>query len=669
MIFVLFILLYINIQTNYENIQTSNDKYDVLITQKNFVCWENDFAYAFCLKNGFNFPCSDFSADVPYETFSRGILKIYPLRLTPPPSSINFGFKDIDGTEIRKEININYYCFYEIKPHIVEIKEQDDGTLKITSRFHIDYTHVKQIKAEGMYGKVITSSFENEVFSIIYKRRFNYPYRDVIFLNFVGDVNFLSYIYFPVHSFVQVPGETEPFSKIRAKTKYASSSTSAGPDGKFIIDVKIFPGDKYINIDIIDKFGNKTSERIKLDYSDKTTDFIEDIYLGDKVVIFTNRKAQEEQFTKISDHIYFFSLQKPGILSLTFGDRKYILSKRNFPAFLSVYSDFNQREIFADGTSVINFLVKITDIYMNEVDWTVNVEYKYDEKYIEFERERNKFYFLLKKKSGDKLNISFYYEFLRYDLELLVLPGLPDKIVIFPDKSYVYGDGKDKIKILVSLQDRVGNIVPSDIDVSTDFGNIYRISKESGELEVFYSADSKIDVKPRILFKYGNIEQEFSPYVFAKRQFFELSPAIGVLNNFGKLLIPTPVLRISYARLISGRYFFSSIFLGYFYSKIQDVSFNTVYSILDLSLNLMWDMRFGANVIFFSRLAKFGDISEDIIGIAPGVNLGYSTRLSKLNFFFDVLLFFPEAYQKGQFITVEGSFERLLFIIGYVFEL
>lgn len=669
MIFVLFILLYGNVQTNYQNIQANNDKYDVLITQRNFVCWENDFAYAFCLKNGFNFPCSDFSADVPYETFSQGILKIYPLKLTPPPSSINFSFKDSDGAEIRRQININYYCFYEIKPHTVEIKEQDDGTLKIISRFHIDYTRIRRIEAKSIYGKVITSSFENEVFSIVYKRRFNYPYRDVIFLNFVGDVNFLSYIYFSVHSFVQIPGETEPFSKVRAKTNYSSSSTFVGPDGRFVIGVKIFPGDKYINVDIIDKFGNKTSERIKLDYPDKTTDFIEDVYLGDKLIIFTNREVQEERFTKISDHIYFFSLQKPGDLSLNFGDREYILSKKNFPVFLFVYSDFNQREIFADGTSAINFFVKLTDIYMNEVDWTVNVEYNYDGKYLEFEREKNKFYFLLKRKSGDKLNISFYYEFLRYDVEFLVLPGPPDKIVIFPDKSYVYGDGKDKIKILASLQDKVGNIISSDIDVRADFGNIYKISKESGELEVFYSADTKVDLRPKILFKYENFEQEFSPYVFAKRQFFEISPAIGVLNNFGRLLIPTPVLRISYARLIFGRYFFSSIFLGYFYSKIQDVSFNNLYSILDLSLNLIWNMRFGASVIFFSRLAKFGDVSETISGIAPGVNLGYSARLSKLNFFVDVLLFFPKSYQQGQFITVENSFERLFLIMGYVFEL
>lgn len=634
------------------------------MTQRDFTCFEEIQAYAFCLKDGFKHNCKDFSADIEHEKLDEGTLKISkPERAT----SITFSFKDGEN-EIRKEIDINYYCFKEIRPKKIDVDLKDNDILEIKAYFKNGKLPPEREKytVSAIYSKSITiQSLEEEKITIIYQRKFNYPYKDIITLKFDQK---LAYLYVSIPYLLEIKSETEPFTRIKATTNFENISTISDNQGKFKLKIKVFPEDEFINLELKDKAGNITKEKIYLEFPKTNTDFLDVIQTENGIIVFSNQ--QIKGLKRQSTHIYSFFPVDPGEHSIKIAGKEFKILKRNFPALLNVEYDREKKEIYADGTSEISFLIKITDIYRREINQNVNIEHNYDDRAIEIKSSNEKIIVLVKKRLKDKLKISFSYEFLKYEAEFTLLPGPPVKIVAKTERDYIYGDGKDKLNIQAFLQDRAENTIPqefmsSEIYASADYGKIHIENQERGIHRFTYTAKSMTNTRTSIKFRYENLSESLNISILAKKSLFQISPNFGLLSNI-KSIIPTAQIQLSYARLLGGRYVFLDTSPGYFQTKIQGVDFKSIYDIITISLNIFKGLRIGAGGAFLIYLISFQDISETLLTFIPGIRISY-TILEKISL--NTSFFIPRNELQKNFIITENTFERLMITIGYIFEL
>lgn len=644
--------------------QETSNKYSILITQRDLTCFDENPVYAFCLKDGFKFDCKDFSADIEYEKIGEGLLKIKKPEGT---TTITFKFKDGEK-EIEEKIKINYYCFKEIKPKNVDLEIKEEGELlEITAYFKKGEIPLETQKysASALYGKALTiQNFGDEKILITYQRKFKYPYKDIITLKFE---QIISFIYISVPHILEIKSETEPYTKIKASTKFQNISTVSDEQGKFRIKIKIFAEDEFINFELKDRSGNITKEKVKLEFPKISTDLLEVIQTENGLIVFTNTSPPKNLSTH-SKHIYTFFPLKPGEYSVKISGRSFKIYKKNFPAILNVEYDKEKKEIYADGTSEISFLIKITDIYQNEVREKINIEHNYEDENIKIDYSDNKITILVKKLEKDKLKISFSYDFLKEDAEFTLLPGPPAKIIAIPERDYVYGDGKDKINIQVFLQDRAGNNIntlKSDIYAKTDYGKIQIEKGEKGIHKFTYTANSMSNIRSSITFEYENLSEKLYISILAKKFFLQLSPNVGIISNL-KTLIPTIQIQLSYARLLGGRYIFFDTSNGYFQNRIQEVNFKSIYNIFSISSKIWKELKLGLSATILIYQISFEDISETALLITPGIRISY-------NFFdkisLNTFLSFPPKQLEKSFIIVDNTFERLIFSIGYTIDL
>lgn len=634
------------------------------MTQRDFTCFEEIQAYAFCLKDGFKHNCKEFSADIEHEKLDEGTLKISkPERTT----SITFSFKDGEN-EITKKIDINYYCFKEIRPKKIDVDLKDNDILEIKAYLKNGNLPPEREKytVSAIYSKSITiQSLEEEKITIIYQRKFNYPYKDIITLKFDQK---LAYLYVSIPYLLEIKSETEPFTRIKAETKFENVSTTSDNQGKFKLKIKVFPEDEFINLELKDKAGNITKEKIYLEFPKTNTDFLDVIQTENGIIVFSNQ--QIKGLKRQSTHIYSFFPVDPGEHSIKIAGKEFKILKRNFPALLNVEYDRERKEIYADGTSEITFLIKITDIYHKEINQNVNIEHNYDDRAIEIKSSNEKIIVLVKKMLKDKLKISFSYEFLKYEAEFTLLPGPPVKIVAKTERDHIYGDGKDKLNIQAFLQDRAENIITqefmsSEIYASADYGKIHIENQESGIHRFTYTAKSMTNTKTSIKFRYENLSESLNISILAKKSLFQISPNFGLLSNI-KSIIPTAQIQLSYARLLGGRYVFLDTSPGYFQTKIQGVDFKSIYDIITISLNIFTGLRMGAGGAFLIYLISFQDISETLLTFIPGIRISY-TILEKISL--NTSFFIPRNELQKNFIITENTFERLMITIGYIIDL
>lgn len=649
-----------------------NDRYSVIVTHRDVTCFQKSEIYAFCLKDGYKFACDAFSADLPYESVSEGIIRIRSENLDGNTRHITFRFKDQDK-EITKAVSLNYYCFKEIRPSKVEVKQMDEMMFEITVCFEEPDALSEDVtySVSALYGKPISAySPEKQKLVINYLRGFKHPYIDVIALK--GE-QLLTYIYVTIPYSFDLQGETEPLSRVKVSTRYETLHTIADQDGRFRLKLRLLPDDEFMDIDIRDLAGNRTRERVKVSFPKHPTDFLEVIQLEGGVVVLTNRKADVAGLSRISEHVYAFFLDGPGECLVSVSGAKYRVHRKSYPAFLDVH--LSGREIYADGTSEVVFSVQLKDTLGREMDDLPDVKHNLDDDSVELKRERGRIRLVVKRRKRDTAKIVLSYEFLRFITDIVLLPGPPVRIVADANRYHIRGDGKDKITIRAYVQDRAGNIIPSqfmrsDLEVHPDYGEVHLEGVDEGVYDLSYTVRSESNRQATIRLSYENISEIIKVAVLARTSFFRISQNFGLIGNFGRVLAPTAYLELSYGRLIGDRYGLFEMTIGYFQTEIGDVDFRSLHSAVGISSHLYGEKtRLGLCGFFITYIASSFTVREIITLVTPAIKFSHDVEVGIGKISLDVFLFYPKKKMGRSFITVYGPLERFLIGVGFGPEL
>ncbi len=650
---------------------TELPKYDIYIANKDFICSAAEETFAFCIKDGFKFPCKDFSASVPYEIQGEGILKIF---VRTPTDYIDFSFKE-DENSIQKSIPINFYCFEELNLEPKIIERNKNLRIEISTKIHPE-----NVSGKVLYGKIANLNLSSNSIIIDYEKQFNYPYKDllILYLSKSGKI-YVSFVEIIVPSYLSIESQTEPLSKIKIITKYSEYSARADSKGNFRIRFKVFPDEKEIKIKVEDRAGNISWDKLELNFPEREVKYLEALSFEDKALFLTynikyNTIQNKPDLKKISNHIIAFAPNKPGEHSVEIDDRKFKFVRKSIPAFLTISYSPAQNQIYADGTSKIIFSAKISDTFGEELQLPVELTHNYDKNKIEIKKEegKNEFTISVKKKIKDELKIVFKHGFLKEEIDFWLLPGVPSEIYVELDRDYIVADGEDQLKILAYVQDAGGNVVPiDDLEISSNIGKINKSKKTDGTFEITYSATSKQELSGEIAFRFENISKRVPVRIIPRRLFFEGSAGIGIINNLGKVFAPAIFINFSMANLLFGKYIFLDLQAGYLYAKVETVSFNSLFISGGSSYEL-WSARVGIGGSLFLHSASSehhsGKITENFYQVAPYIRLGYILGSKKHKIFPHISVLFPISKKEEGLIQVENSFENIMLLTSYILE-
>jgi len=460
----------------------------------------------------------------------------------------------------KEKVAIQKKCFIRKKRH-PEINFISPEIIELI----FDIPPGDEIKTEVSLGQITEIEKEKEKLKVKYKRAKKTPHEDIIFIssakNSEGKEEEIFYFFdkIKIPAKITLEGETEPESRGKIKIGKKEIEFVSDKKGKFSVSFYVNPGDEKFKIILIDKAGNRSEEEFTIpQYTFEEPELSPPIIKIGKKILIINLEEEEIKFTKdeFSKEPKIVKIDESSSVFIPeFGKYNLILKKKilttekkKIPYNISVYPEKNTVE--ATGEEKIKIEIEIEDIIGNRIKLD-EIPIKFYADFGKIKREGKHFLFWAEKMPDEvnKYDIGINFEteftsegeklpkvFLRATTQISLIPGKPKYIYIeTQDRSFIKGDGKDKVEIKVKVKDIAGNTIflnSSTIQISSSVGGIKILEKNEKELRFSISHKSELDDIIKIKLEYGQLSETLNIRVIGTKIAYDISMGFGVGTNF-----------------------------------------------------------------------------------------------------------------------------------------
>ncbi len=391
----------------------------------------------------------------------------------------------------------------------------------------------------GKITSILTTS--DKLISLTYRRKFPFPYEDVVLI-FFGEYFIFERVKIP--SLISLDIKTEPEAYLSVNIGGRNYKFTPDRKGDLNAEFEVFPGEKYFTFIAVDKYGNKTEKKVEIKkYPSRVPHFVHIIEVGHKLVVFLDGVELPEKdlrkkgvdIQKIRDGEYVL-IPPFGRFTLKIGDKEFLVSKPPFPYRLTVHIDHDV--VFADGTSRARVSAVLKDIFGNLIeDFPIEISAMYG-------KISGGFYTIKKMPSGltsyqDVFDtIWVKYGYLSAVTKVQLVPGPPHTIDVVYLKDTIKGDGKDTALIEISILDAGGNLIREEPHIILPSGgNLNSVDGvDIGRWKISMSFFSRHNDTLRAIIKVRDVETEASIKVIGKSLSLFSRGILNFGTNFGIFL-------------------------------------------------------------------------------------------------------------------------------------